>query len=131
MHQGALKAGLIGAVLIAFTAFASCTGGRETGVQYHIATGGVARRGESVILDKHCGSCHTIPGVNGARGLVGPPLMFFSRRTFIAGQLPNNADNLIRWIRNPQSVEPDTAMPDLGLTEQQARDVAAYLYQLR
>lgn len=126
-----MKLGIAGAVLAAVAVFAGCTGDRDPGVRYRIATGGAAQRGHSVILDKHCGSCHTIPGISGAQGVVGPPLMFFSRRTFIAGELPNNPDNLVRWIRNPQSVEPDTAMPDLGLTDQQARDVAAFLYQLR
>lgn len=131
MHEGSLKLGFAGTLLIAAAVFAGCTGDRDPGVRYRIATGGVAQRGHGVILDKHCGSCHTIPGVSGATGVVGPPLMFFGRRTFIAGQLPNNPENLVRWIRNPQSVEADTAMPDLGLTDQQARDVVAYLYQLR
>src|SRR5579872_422255 len=129
MHKGPLKFGIAASVLLT-AAFAGCTGDRETGVRYTARTGGVAQRGENVILDKNCGSCHTIPGVSGAHGLVGPPLVFFGRRTFIAGQLPNNPTNLVRWIRAPQSVEADTAMPNLGLTEQQARDVAAYLYEL-
>ena len=131
MHESSLKLGVAGAVLLAAAIFAGCTGDRDPGIRYRVATGGVARRGQSVIADKNCGSCHTIPGISGAQGVVGPPLLFFSRRTFIAGQLPNNPGNLVRWIRNPQSVEPDTAMPDLGLTDQEARDVAAFLYQLR
>ncbi len=131
MHEGALKIGFAGIALLAAAALLGCTGGRDTGVAYRVATGGTAERGQNVIADKNCGSCHTIPGISGARGVVGPPLMFFGRRTYIAGQLPNKPENLIRWIRSPQSVEPDTAMPNLGLTEQQARDVAAYLYQLR
>lgn len=89
-----------------------------------------ASPGERVILDKSCGTCHTIPGINGAHGLVGPPLVSFGKRMYIAGQLPNTPDNLVRWVRSPQSVEPDTAMPNLGLSEQQARDVAGYLYTL-
>lgn len=72
-----------------------------------------------------------IPGVPNANGLVGPPLMFFERRTYIAGELPNTADNLVRWIMSPQSVEPGNAMPNLGLSEDEARSVAAYLYTLR
>jgi cytochrome c1 len=63
--------------------------------------------------------------------MVGPPLDFFSRRTMIAGELPNTPDNLVRWIENPPSVEAGTAMPKLGLSDEQARDVAAYLYTLR
>lgn len=72
-----------------------------------------------------------IPGIREARGLVGPPLIYFGERTIIAGQLPNSPDNLIRWIQHPQSVEPKTAMPDLGLSEDQAADIAAYLLTLR
>ncbi len=131
MYESSLKFGFAVVALLAAAGFTACTGGRDTGVRYHVTTGGLAKRGEAVIADKNCGSCHTIPGISGAKGVVGPPLMFFGRRTYIAGQLPNQPDNLVRWIRSPQSVEPDTAMPNLGLTEQQARDVAAYLYQLR
>lgn len=108
---------------------ASCVGGKEPRA-YRVITGGVPSRGEQVIATKQCGSCHTIPGISGARGLVGPPLIYFSRRTYIAGELPNQPENLVRWVMSPQSVEPHTAMPNLGLSEQQARDVAAYLYTL-
>lgn len=131
MHEGALKIGLVAFALLAIAGSFGCTDGRAMAVNYTVGTGGVAQRGKNVILDKNCGSCHTIPGISGARGVVGPPLMFFSRRTYIAGELPNQPQNLIRWIRSPRSVEPNTAMPTLGLTEQEARDVAAYLYQLR
>jgi cytochrome c len=87
-------------------------------------------RGASLIRDYGCGSCHVVPGVEEADGLVGPPLTSFGRRSYIAGELPNNADNLQRWIRDPQSVEPGTAMPDVGVTEIDARDIAAYLLTL-
>jgi cytochrome c1 len=62
--------------------------------------------------------------------MVGPPLLYFSERTFIGGEVPNTPDNLVQWIRSPQSIEAGTAMPTLGLSDQQARDVAAYLYTL-
>jgi cytochrome c1 len=84
-----------------------------------------------VIEQKNCGACHTIPGIRRARGMVAPPLYWFSRRTFIAGQLPNTPANLVRWVQSPVSVEPRTAMPMVGLSDQEARDVAAYLYTLR
>ncbi len=83
--------------------------------------------GRQAIEDSGCGSCHRIPGVPGADGLVGPPLDAMGRRTFIAGQLANTPENMVRWLRDPQAVEPGTAMPDLGLTEAQARDITAYL----
>ena len=122
------------ALLIVFcTATAGCRGNNPT---YAVGSspnvrGGDAQRGLDVIEEAGCGSCHTIPGVRNARGLVGPPLLWWSRRTFIAGELPNTPENLVRWIRSPESVEAHTAMPTLGLTDQQARDVAAYLYTLR
>lgn len=72
-----------------------------------------------------------IPGVHDARGKVGPPLLFFSERTMIAGELPNTPPNLTRWIQHPKQVEPNTAMPDLGVTQDEANDIAAYLYTLR
>jgi cytochrome c2 len=109
---------------------AGCRGGRSSPA-YAIVPGGSASRGEQVIERFRCGACHTIPGVPDANGLVGPPLLWFARRTYIAGELPNTPANLITWVRDPPSVEPGTAMPVLGLNEQQARDVAAYLYTLR
>jgi cytochrome c len=60
--------------------------------------------------------------------MVGPPLNCFYQRSYIAGRLPNNRENLIKWIRNPQQIEPGTAMPDLGVSEDEAGDIAAYLY---
>ena len=109
---------------------AGCRRGSTSDPQIRLATGGEAERGERVIQAVGCGGCHTIPGVRGARGRVGPPLDFFGDRSFIAGRLPNSPENLIRWVRDPRSIDPLTAMPDVGLSEQQARDVAAYLYTL-
>jgi cytochrome c len=93
--------------------------------------GGDPARGKIQIAAYGCGSCHVIPGVSGARGLVGPPLTQFAYRAFIAGEAPNNSEFLIRWITVPQSIEPGTAMPNLGVSEGQARDIAAYLYTLK
>jgi cytochrome c len=87
-------------------------------------------RGAALIRDYGCGSCHVVPGLEQANGLVGPPLTSFGRRSYIAGALPNNAENLQLWIRAPQTIEPGTAMPDLGVTAVDARDIAAYLLTL-
>jgi cytochrome c1 len=107
-----------------------CNGG-QTVRPYAIAVSGNAQHGKEIIEGYGCGSCHMIPGIHQANGLVGPPLMYFSRRTMIAGELPNTQENLVLWVEHPRQVEPKTAMPDLGLTEDQAYDVAAYLYTLR
>ena len=77
-----------------------------------------------------CGSCHTIPGIVGAHGKVGPSLEGIAGHSYIAGQLPNQPPNLEHWIQHPHSVHPDSLMPELGVTDAQSRDIAAYLYSL-
>jgi cytochrome c len=93
--------------------------------------GGDPARGRTLIAQYGCGTCHDVPGVQGANGLVGPPLGGIAERTYLAGQLPNGPDNMMRWIRDPQGVEKGTAMPNLNVSEPDARDIAAYLYTLR
>lgn len=93
--------------------------------------GGDAHRGRQLIAQLGCGGCHTIPGVRNARGNVGPPLNAFGDRRFVAGMLENQPDNLIHWLEHPQSVVPGNAMPEMGISQAQARDIAAYLYMLR
>lgn len=118
--------------LLAGVCLAACSGGSDVEgrrLPSFFATGEPAR-GQALIVEYGCGSCHTIPGIRAARGVVGPPLMFFGRRTYIAGRLPNSPENLAHWISNPQEVDDKTAMPDLGLSHEQARDIAAYLYTL-
>ncbi|HET8701943.1 MAG TPA: cytochrome c oxidase assembly protein [Nitrococcus sp.] len=94
-------------------------------------TGGSSQRGAALIEHYGCGGCHTIPGITGANGVVGPPLTQFGERTFIAGLLLNRPDNLVQWISNPQKILPGVDMPDMGVTQKEARDIAAYLYTLR
>ncbi|RZL29595.1 MAG: c-type cytochrome [Sphingomonas sp.] len=86
-----------------------------------------AQAGAIWISRSGCGSCHQIPGIMHANGLVGPPLIHFSKRTIIAGYLPNTRDNLALWIQHPQQIAPGNAMPEAGLTKKQAHDIAAYL----
>jgi cytochrome c2 len=95
-----------------------------------LVPGGDLQKGKVLIERFGCASCHAIPGVRGSRGNVGPPLDHIGSRTFVAGMLRNNPANLVRWIRFPQGVVPGNAMPDMGVTEEQARDIAAYLYTL-
>jgi cytochrome c len=94
-------------------------------------TGGDPERAPQLIRKYGCHVCHTIPGVQGARGMVGPPLGTIANRSYLAGNVPNTPENLMKWITDPQAIEPGTAMPDVGVTEQEARDIAAYLYTLR
>lgn len=87
-------------------------------------------RGKVALQQYACATCHVIPGVVGAKSLVGPPLDGFAKRIYIAGSLPNTPENLIEWLKNPQQISSSSAMPDLGVTESDARDIAAYLYTL-
>jgi len=94
-------------------------------------TGGDPGRGPAAMRHYGCGACHSIPGVAAARGQVGPLLDHIASRPTLAGELPNTPENLMRWIRDPQGIQPGTAMPTLGVTERDGRDIAAYLYTLR
>jgi cytochrome c oxidase assembly factor CtaG/cytochrome c2 len=93
-------------------------------------TGGDAARGRRLIRTYGCGECHTVPGVPGADALVGPELTHTGRRVYIAGSLPNSPANLVRFIQHPRQVDSLTAMPELGVRDQEARDMAAYIYTL-
>jgi cytochrome c len=96
-----------------------------------VLTGGDPSRADAAIRRYGCGTCHQIPGISGARGNVGPPLSGIGLRQYLAGRLENTPDNMIRWIRTPQRIEPGNVMPDLGVNDRDARDIAAYLYTLR
>jgi cytochrome c len=91
-------------------------------------TGGEPTRGPALIARFGCAGCHTVPGVPGADGQVGPALAGLRKRVFVGGVMRNNAANLIDWIVDPRAASPRTAMPVTGISSAQARDVAAYLY---
>ena len=97
--------------------------GCGAGVTRIAVPGGDPSRGAQLIDAYGCGSCHT-----GADANIGPSLVALADRRLIAGRLPNTLPNLLRWLRDPQAVEPGTVMPDLGVATPQARDLAAYLY---
>jgi cytochrome c len=116
----------LAAVCIALLACDSGTD-REAAVLAH----GSPPRGRQLITAYGCGSCHTIPGIAGATATVGPPLAGIARRSYIAGVLTNEPDNMVRWLLDPPAVDSLTAMPRVGLDARDAHDVAAYLYTLR
>jgi cytochrome c len=123
------RAAIVGPLLAA-ALVAGCRGGTAPR-GYPVATGGDAAEGQAAIRARHCGVCHAVPHVTGAAGVIGPSLDEFSRRSFIAGAVPNTPANLVAWIRLPRVIHPATAMPTLGIGDQEARDMAAYLYTLR
>jgi cytochrome c1 len=94
-------------------------------------TGGDPAAGRAAIGRRGCASCHTIPGVPGAEANVGPPLARVGSRVYVAGVLLNTPENLARWLKDPPAVDPKTAMPNVGATDEEVRDISAYLYTLR
>jgi cytochrome c2 len=129
----ALRRGVLplAAVSISISTAIGACGDSGTAQRPSVVPYGDVEQGRQAIENHGCGSCHTIPGVDGANALVGPPLVKWSLRGYIAGELVNSPDNLKRWIMDPQGVEPGTDMPDLGVSEQDAEDMVAYLYTLR
>jgi cytochrome c2 len=114
--------------LLALCAFAqlnaSCNPATPAGVD------GAVERGQRLVTEYGCTACHVIPGAARPQGNVGPPLSAIASRVYLAGILPNTPGNLVLWIRAPNSVDPSTGMPSLGVSAAHARDIAAFLYTL-
>jgi len=132
MHNRATAtwAVLIGAAsLLAIIAVEYRLADQESRTQIATAmTGGDPSLAPDLMRRFGCAGCHTIPGVRGADGKVGPRLEDLRERVFIAGSVPNEPENLIRWIVAPNSFAPHAAMPPSGVSEVEARAIAAYLY---
>jgi cytochrome c len=118
----------LGLLFAATVLLAACSAGVEGVPEPVAASPSSLAAGRHLIAAYGCGSCHSIPGVAGADAMAAPPLDDFWERSYIAGRLPNTEANLVQWITDPQKVVPGNAMPDLGVTEAEARDIAAYLY---
>lgn len=112
-------------VLVA--ALAGCAQERDYRPRVH---SGSAERGEMTLVRLECGACHVIPGIAGAVGQVGPSLAAYSSRSYVAGKFPNEPEALVRWLIDPPAMAPQTAMPAVPMSDQDARDMAAYLYEL-
>lgn len=117
-------------LLAASSLLVGCDALRETPPLRQVP-GGDPELGPVALRKYGCGACHVVPGVRGAEGRAAPPLSDFGDRAYVAGVLANSPENLVRWIRFPTRVDPQTAMPDLGVTEDDALDIAAYLFTLR
>jgi cytochrome c1 len=118
-------------LLLLFVPLCACYKQRETKEHAIAQCGGDPRAGKAAIQQYGCGSCHTIPGIHGADGLVGPSLEKIALRNYIGGVLPNNGTNIIRWILDPPSIDDKTAMPNVHVSPDDARNIATYLYTLK
>lgn len=122
-----LSAGAL--MLASAVAGASCAGADRNSAA--LVADADARRGRDAFRAYGCHGCHTVNGVNGARGRVGPPLNRLAERSYIGGVVPNTPETLVRWIQNPLALSPRTAMPDLRVPPDDARDIAAFLYGIQ
>ena len=94
-------------------------------------TGGNVARGRAAISKYGCAGCHTIPGVENAIATVGPTLDRIGSRPRLRRDIPNTPDNIMKWLQRPQQIDPMSTMPSMGVTDEDARDIAAFLYTLR
>lgn len=124
-----LSAGLLLLLIVAYAAYWSWRSADDQRWTLSVTNGNPANA-PRIAITNGCAGCHVIAGVPGAQGLVGPSLNGLARRVYIAGELVNTSDNLIHWIRDSRSINPHTAMPSTFISEQDARDLAAYLYSL-
>lgn len=107
---------------------ADCGGGDRSGPKYAELADASAERGEAALRRYGCDACHAIPGMPPPRIRAAAPIGEIATQGYIAGVLPSTPRNLVRWIRFPREVKTQTAMPDLGVSEAEAKDIAAYLY---
>ena len=118
------------ALPLALLALAAIAGGCTAEEPHDRAPAAQRERGRLLLAQYQCGSCHAIPDVQAARGRTGPTLMAFGRRSYIAGEVPNGTEHLVRWIVAPAALVPGTTMPAMGVSPDDARDMAAYLLAL-
>jgi cytochrome c2 len=97
---------------------------------HSVIAGADPARGKEAIVRYGCVACHAIPGIGNPGSNVGPPLRQFARRAYVGGVVPNMPADLVAWLIDPPAIDPRTAMPNMGVTQADARDIAAYLYTL-
>ena len=128
MLRASLPTRLTTAALLCAAALASGCAKEEPASR---VVGGDPERGRLLVQQYQCAACHFIPEVQGPNGDAGPSLQYMGRLSYIAGSIPNQPENMIRFLQNPPAVKPGTLMPALGISEDEARHMAAFMYTLR
>ena len=118
-------------VIIVVALAAACNKPEQKAEKRAQTGGGDEKKGRQLIDQYGCTACHSIPGIAGPKGMVGPPLDHIGSRSYLAGKFPNTPDTMIKWLQNPQAMDPQNAMPNLGVTPADSRDIAAYLFTIK
>ena len=113
-----LLAGILAIVSLTAVACSNSVSGQKSGSE---------RSAPDLMIQYGCPTCHVIPNVPGAVGKVGPPLQALFQRSYLAGSIPNTPQNLEQWIMHPQHYRPGTAMPEMGVSAQDARRIANFI----
>jgi cytochrome c len=93
---------------------------------------GNADHGKALAAQYGCNVCHAVPGVEGPQGSLGPSLAGVGSRPAISfGKVQNTPENLVKYLQEPASMNPQSSMPAIGLTDADAKDIAAYLLTLK
>lgn len=127
-HKWVIAGGALACIAAAATTAASWSSRQRADRIAEALTGGDPSRAPGIMRRYGCGGCHTIPGIPGADGQVGPQLSGLIHRVYIGGGVANSPDHLVQWIVAPPQLSPRSAMPATGISEAEARDVATYLY---
>ena len=130
-HRRGARPHALAPVALLLLALAACEQPAPPDAPFHTLPHADARRGQALLAQHQCGACHVIPEVPGAAGRIGPTLEHFGRRSYIAGALPNTPELLQRWLQDPPALVRGTTMPAMGVSPEAARDMAAYLLELR
>jgi cytochrome c len=120
---------IIFSLFIGIVIYAHRQWGGGTGRDSWAVRGGEPQHGREPIVKYGCNACHVVDGIGKATGRVGPKLQDIDEQIYLAGVIPNTAENMVFWIMFPQEINPRSAMPNLDVTEQDARNIAAYLYE--
>jgi cytochrome c len=118
-------------VVTAALLLSGCHRRNEAYREARLITQGEPDRGQDLIAHDGCGTCHVIPGIDGAVGTTGPSLEGVADRKLIAGKFENQPETMMKWLRDPKLYDPQSGMTNVGITEKESRDIAAYLYTLK
>lgn len=130
-QYGAITAASRAIGALAFALMVSACHQNDASSENSRVAGGDPERGRLLTQQYQCAACHFIPNVQGSNGDAGPSLEFMGRLSYIAGSIPNQPDNMVRFLKNPPAVKPGTLMPALGISDDEARHMAAYMYTLK